>query len=287
MEDKTDFLSYMNLDWVVNPAIAAFQSNNAEASRVFHSKQYDEPHKSNVSKQFGRYVETVIDNGITGLLISLIMVGGMEGISDNIGKLVTSKVSLLWITLVMEFALLFSLATALSYGEYLRNKEYKHLYDTERRREAWECDNYIEGEQKEMIDLYTSKGLTQTDAEIVITILSKYKKFFVDVMMKEELMLVPLALDPFLQAVTMFLSIIAMGLVPLLPTCATLWFDLSYSVILSISMSLSVLFLFGSIKSMFTVTKWWRSGFERVFNGTISFGIALFGASSLLQVLRI
>jgi hypothetical protein len=48
-----------------------------------------------------------------------------------------------------------------------------------------QVDNYIEGERQEMIDLYTSKGMRQDDAEAVIALLSKneYKDMFVDIMM--------------------------------------------------------------------------------------------------------
>lgn len=54
-----------------------------------------------------------------------------------------------------------------------------------------ECDNYLEGEQKEMEELYVSKGMTQADAETVIKLLSKNEKMFVDIMMVEELGLLP------------------------------------------------------------------------------------------------
>lgn len=65
------------------------------------------------------------------------------------------------------------------------------LYEHEREREQWETVNYLEGEQKEMIELYMSKGLSKEDASIVIGILSKKTEFFVDIMMKEELELIP------------------------------------------------------------------------------------------------
>jgi hypothetical protein len=54
-----------------------------------------------------------------------------------------------------------------------------------------ECDNFIEGEQKEMVQLYEAKGLSKEDAETVIKIFSKNTSLFVDIMMKEELELMP------------------------------------------------------------------------------------------------
>lgn len=38
-----------------------------------------------------------------------------------------------------------------------------------------------------MIDIYVNKGMSKEDATQVITTISKYKDFFVDVMMQQEL----------------------------------------------------------------------------------------------------
>ena len=50
-------------------------------------------------------------------------------------------------------------------------------------------DNYPEGEINEMIEIYESRGMSKEDATQVIRTMSKYKDFFVDVMMAEELAL--------------------------------------------------------------------------------------------------
>jgi hypothetical protein len=48
------------------------------------------------------------------------------------------------------------------------------------RRMHRETENYLEGEKKEMVDLYETKGLTREDAQIVVDILAKNKETFVD-----------------------------------------------------------------------------------------------------------
>eukprot|EP00978_Attheya_sp_CCMP212_P040752 scaffold225773_cov24-Attheya_sp.AAC.1 len=48
-------------------------------------------------------------------------------------------------------------------------------------------ENYPEGEIREMIDIFISKGMSPPDAESVITTMAKYQDFFVDMMMTEEL----------------------------------------------------------------------------------------------------
>src|SRR5699024_3274353 len=59
-----------------------------------------------------------------------------------------------------------------------------------------ECDNYIEGERVEMVELYESKGMSTKDAEAVVQILSKDKRIFVEIMMIEELKLLPIEDNP-------------------------------------------------------------------------------------------
>ena len=52
-----------------------------------------------------------------------------------------------------------------------------------------ELDNYPEGEVSEMIALFESRGMSHSDATEVITRMAKYKTFFLNLMMTEELAL--------------------------------------------------------------------------------------------------
>ena len=72
-------------------------------------------------------------------------------------------------------------------GEFLSSKANNEWILSERRREEWEMDNYPEGEIREMIDIYKSRGMSHDDATLVIKTMSKYKDFFVDIMMQQEL----------------------------------------------------------------------------------------------------
>lgn len=74
-------------------------------------------------------------------------------------------------------------------GEFLSSKAENEWILSERRRENWELENYPEGEVREMVDIYEERGMERKDAELVIKTMAKYKDFFVDVMMAEELQL--------------------------------------------------------------------------------------------------
>jgi len=72
-------------------------------------------------------------------------------------------------------------------GEFLSSKATNEWILTERKREEWEMENYPEGEIQEMIDIYKEKGMEHEDAKLVIETMAKYKDFFVDLMMAQEL----------------------------------------------------------------------------------------------------
>jgi hypothetical protein len=62
-------------------------------------------------------------------------------------------------------------------------------YKREREREEWELKNYAEGERKEVVDLWVSRGVARQDAETATGALIKTQELFVDIMMDQEVML--------------------------------------------------------------------------------------------------
>jgi len=271
------------------PAIEAFQSNNSEASKAFHNKIYDEPHKTN-SNRHRKYMEIILCNATSGIINSCIVVGALSGVtffdsqrqsnnaSDN--TLLGDQGTICILVLVLGIATLVSNALTIAYSDYLKKLEYKKFYESEKRREVWECDNYIEGEQKEMIELYNAKGLSREDAVKVIHILSKNKKFFVDVMMKEELELMPPdeQIYPKLNSLIILVSYALFGIVPLLPYIFWYNYKLTPTFTFGCSMVVTTIALCtcGTLKSFFTVTQWYKSAVEMLLNGFLAFFSAVF-----------
>ena len=52
-------------------------------------------------------------------------------------------------------------------------------------------ENDPDGERQEMIELYTSKGMSKEDAETIVLTYSRYDDLFVDLMMRVELEIMP------------------------------------------------------------------------------------------------
>jgi len=276
------------MDWAESKrtAIKAFQQNNPQYSRDFHDKVYDEPHATNrIKHNFGKYFELAISGAVGALAITSIVFGFFQSLSFDVlapllsknGIPISENEFLCWrfyACALSTASILIGFGLTCSYLDMLKRSEYKTLYESERNRELWECDNYIEGEQKEMILLYIGKGMDKEDAETVVKIMSKNKKCFVDVMMKEELELMPHddTVNPFLRALVICLSHVLVGSCPF--AAMAMWIlqrsPSAYhanSLVLSFIVTLLALVLVvGSLKSLTCLTPRWKCTFQMLLN---------------------
>jgi hypothetical protein len=87
------------------------------------------------------------------------------------------------LTLILNGATLICWALYTAGREALEIKTYEAYHLRERQREAWELDNFPEGEVEEMVQLYCKRGLPEQTARMVISGMATVPEFFVDVMM--------------------------------------------------------------------------------------------------------
>ncbi len=142
-------------------------------------------------------------------------------------------------------------------GDYLSTKAEHELTEKERRREAWEFENYPEGEIAEMVELYEARGISHEDSSLIMHTLAKYPKAFVDIMMVEELQMDPdPSEDPAIGGLITFISFVLFGCIPLLPYFLARIVSLSLGAQLRMSLVLTAVTMFalGSIKGTFVVT---------------------------------
>ncbi|GMH99430.1 hypothetical protein TrLO_g148 [Triparma laevis f. longispina] len=250
----------MNETTPLNPdaARSAYDIGDLEASKTFHDGrsggQAIEEHSSG-----GDFIKAIVFGGLDGILTSFAIVAGAAG-----GGMTPQVV------LVLGFSNIFADALSMGVGEFLSSKAHNEWVLSERAREKWELDNYPEGEIQEMIDIYVDRGMSKEDATIVITKMSKYSEFFVDVMMAEELQLqVPEddhKCESMKEGLVMFLSFAAFGSLPIMgyviiPIFFPEWGE---ETLFSTACAVTgiVLFMMGCVKSMFSTTNWFVSGME-------------------------
>mmetsp|Transcript_12559 Transcript_12559/g.19450 ORF Transcript_12559/g.19450 Transcript_12559/m.19450 type:complete len:333 (-) Transcript_12559:89-1087(-) len=247
-----------------NGARKAFEGADTEASKNYHDTRDIVKHGEEMHQSEGGFLKPLIFGGLDGILTSFAIVAGSAG-----GSLPTTVV------LILGFSNIFADALSMGVGEFLSSKAENEWILSERRREQWEMDNYPEGEIREMIEIYESRGMNREDAEIVITTMAKYKDFFVDIMMAEELELqVPEedhVQESMREGVVMFFSFAVFGSMPLLGyvVIPTLYPDLGEDVLFTSACVVTgvVLFIMGSVKSFFSSGHWWWCGMETLLLG--------------------
>jgi DNA damage-binding protein 1 len=261
---------------VKGKAREAFEAADAEASRIAHDKkkleQSEEGHKTE-----GGLLKPVIFGGLDGILTSFAIVAGAAG-----GNLSPEVV------LILGFSNIFADALSMGVGEFLSSKAENEWILSERKREAWEVENFIEGEIAEMVEIYEDKGMSHEDAVEVITRIAKYKDVFVDIMMKEELELqVPEenhVEESMKEGCVMFASFAFFGALPLLGyvVIPALFPALSTDILFVSACVITgcVLFFMGTLKSLVTTQHFIQAGLETLLLGgacaTVAFTIGSF-----------
>jgi len=180
-------------------------SRDLEAARVAYSnadgetdpkaielskRAHDAPRATEEHKSGGEFVKSLVFGGMDGIITTFAVVAAVKG-----GDLPVKTV------LIMGFANLFADGLSMGFGDFLSSEAEGIFAESERKRERWELENYEEGEKKEMVELYTDgeygggrekgKGLKPEEAQQVIDIMARNKEFFVDIMMVEELGIMP------------------------------------------------------------------------------------------------
>lgn len=245
----------------------AFDNNDAKASRAAHDSSGAYVTVGAPEKHGGagsEYLKSIIYGGLDGIVTTFAVVAASAGANLDMTLL-----------LLMGFASLIADGISMGFGDYLSSKAELQFQLKEKTREQWELDNYEEGEKNEMVELYMSKGMTSNEASQVIDVFSKHPKLFVDLMMVEELGMLPPDEDdePWKNGLVTFLSFLTFGSVPL-------WFYVGFYVagVVNDGLMFAVdcvatgftLFLLGVVKANFTNQNKFRSGIGMLANGSIA-----------------
>jgi len=258
----------MSLTRSLEKAKEAYKNRDKKASIAAHNQSASEQH--NVS---GQYLKSAIYGGMDGIITTFAVVAGVAGASLNAG-----------VVLILGFANLIADGLSMAIGDYVSTKSEREYHAAEREREAWEVKNYPEGEKKELVEIYTGKGVSVKDAKVIVNALSKNEKAWVDVMMVEELGIVESEESPLKNALVTFVSFGVFGLIPLLAYVLALGIGVFQSATFLVACILTgiTLFTLGALKVRVTGKNWARSGIEVLLIGGIT-AAAAYGVGYLLS----
>ncbi len=162
---------------------------------------------------------------------------------------------------------------AMGLGGYLATRNDEEHYATERQREERETIEMPQAERREVHDILVSYGMTDEQAKPVVEALSSRPKEWVDFMMRFELgMEKPEARRALTSAVTIGLSYVVGGFIPLLPYI--LIANVPTAQLVSVIATLTALLAFGYIKGRFTGTRPVRSALQTALVGGVAAAIA-------------
>lgn len=246
----------------------AYKSGDAEASRALHQikmEMGEHEHAMENHLQGGGYIKSAVYGGLDGIITTFATVTSVAG-----SGLPHSVI------LIIGLAHLVADGLSMGLGDMLSSQAEHDLVNHERKRELWEFENFPEGEMDEMIELYEKKGISSEDARSIVYTLAKYKEAFIDIMMVEELNLMPVDDDdsPLTGGVITFVSFMIFGVVPLLSYLVNLipGLRMSHDTALYLSCALTVvtMFILGAVKGSFVGQRWWISGASMAINGSVA-----------------
>ena len=166
-------------------------------------------------------------------------------------------------------------AIAMGLGGYLAARTDFAHYHAEMRRERREIDELPDEEIREVAEFLESQGLEQDDAALVVRSLTKDPEKWVRFMMRFELGLEePDPKRASRSALTIGVSYMLGGLVPLVPYAVTLHKGLALSA--SLVLTLAALFVFGAVKGRLTGVKPMLAGMQTTVIGGLAAGAAFF-----------
>ncbi|MCP4122297.1 MAG: hypothetical protein GY751_11130 [Bacteroidetes bacterium] len=151
------------------------------------------------------YLPEFVYGGIDGCVTTFAVVAGSVGANLDVSIIV-----------ILGLANLLADGFAMSVGGYLSAKSTLANFEKHKRVEYWEVENLPELERQEIRDIYTDKGFEGELLEQVVEVITADKDRWVDVMMKEELEIIPDPKSPFKIGLVTYISFILIGLIPLL-----------------------------------------------------------------------
>mmetsp|Transcript_13137 Transcript_13137/g.15910 ORF Transcript_13137/g.15910 Transcript_13137/m.15910 type:complete len:306 (-) Transcript_13137:727-1644(-) len=232
------------------------RAQSSEAGTELIGTDYRSPEDH--SGEGGKYVKSLVFGGLDGIITTFAVVAAVAG-----GDL-SRRVAVL-----MGFANLLADGMSMGFGDYLSSKAELEYAKSETSREKWEMDNYLDGEKKEMIELYMEKGISEDHATTVIEILAQYPSFFLDLMVTQELGIMPPddADNPAMNGVVTAFAFFIFGLIPLLSYVILPNLDDQTCFIVACVLTALTMATLGAVKATFTRQNKLKSGALMLVNG--------------------
>jgi VIT1/CCC1 family predicted Fe2+/Mn2+ transporter len=235
------------------------------------------PRTPHVEKHFtaSDTVRDIVIGMSDGLTVPFALAAGLTGAVASTGGRETA------IIVTGGLAEIAAGAIAMGLGGYLAAKSDAEHYASEMKREHREVEEIPQEEQEEVARVFRSYGLGPEEISPIIKALTAHPQSWVDFMMRYELGLEkPDPRRALNSAVTIALSYVAGGLIPLLPYIMIP--TAAKALLISAAATSVALFIFGYVKGRFTGARPLKSGLQTLLIGGLA-ASAAFGLARLIS----
>lgn len=205
------------------------------------------------------YLRDWVYGGIDGAVTTFAVVAGVAG-----AELSSRVVIILGLANLLADGL--SMAASNYSGTKAEVDDVARLIEVERRHIRLDR----EGEREEIRQILAMKGLEGEVLEGAVRAITAKEETWIEMMLAEEYGLGSAQREPWISAASTFAAFLLAGAVPLVPYM--LGFDAALS--WALAMVMLVFATIGSLKSLWSLQAWWRSGLE-----TLSIGLAAAGVA--------
>ena len=138
-----------------------------------------------------------------------------------------------------------------------------------------------EGEREEVKQIFERKGFEGEELNRIVELITEDRERWVQTMLMDEYGLPHAVRSPWIAALCTFTAFLICGLAPLLPYL----FGSERSLTMSVLLTGIVFFVIGSVKSRWSTSSWWHSGFTTLAVGVIAGSIAYFTGVMIKRLL--
>ena len=160
------------------------------------------------------------------------------------------------------------MATSNYLGTKSEHDDWRRLLDIENRH----IDLAPEGEREEVRQIFERKGFAGDDLNRIVELITADRERWLQTMLMDEYGLPHAVRSPWIAALCTFTAFLICGLAPLVPYL----FSTEHALTLSVVSTGIVFFVIGSVKSRWSTSSWWHSGFTTLAVGAIAASLAYF-----------
>jgi vacuolar iron transporter family protein len=222
--------------------------------------------------RFQAYLGEFVYGGIDGSVTTFAVVAGASGANLDSS-----------IVIILGFANLIADGFSMSVGSYLSTKSEKQNYEKHKKTEYWEIEHIPDKEIEEVREIYRAKGFEGELLEQVVAKIIEDKDRWVDVMMKEELEMIPETKSAFAMALVTFISFVVIGFIPISVYLLDYFIKISANLFLVSSLLTSLAFvIIGWLKASVTQTNQWKGILETLLLGALA-AISAYWVGNVLE----